>query len=203
MAREAHHSLNAGLLGQRRINRLELRIRLASCTLPPTRMRCGTTAFSSFFTGGGGGRGGTAPKRRQGYRRARRRELRRRLHLPRRRTGRGRRKLVFLNMAICLGILGRHQLAGVKLARNDLDDLGRRRAAEAAAAAAAAAGPLRNSSAELSAACRYKSAESESRPRSQTTARRKTRTPSRSYSFSRCSQNFVQTCLTSFRNLPS
>ena len=36
------HALNAGLLGQRRINRLRLlRISFACCTLPPTRMRCG------------------------------------------------------------------------------------------------------------------------------------------------------------------
>ena len=58
--REAHHALNARLLGQRRIRRRHFLIRLAACTLPPTRMRSGVTGFGAS-TGGGGGGGGAAP----------------------------------------------------------------------------------------------------------------------------------------------
>src|SRR5579885_3397697 len=36
-------------------------IRLAACTLPPTRMRCGVVGFTSFTAGGGGGAAETLP----------------------------------------------------------------------------------------------------------------------------------------------
>src|SRR5579884_69630 len=40
---------------------MTLRIRLAACTLPPTRMRCGVLGFSGGGGGGGGAAVGTDP----------------------------------------------------------------------------------------------------------------------------------------------
>ena len=126
------HALNARLLGQRRIHRLRLADQLGLLHVAADRMRCGVAGFSSFLGGGGGGGGaadGTEP-----------------MMPPSTPPGVppatppgtppttpatpdvGGGSSSSLIVAISFGTdLRRHQLAGVELARDHLDDLHRGR----------------------------------------------------------------------------